>query len=129
MDRTAAIQRGDARPMETLNLTPPAGMPPATGPTPRTVLVPREPASASAQPALEIPLPVTALDPSCEQARVKSFDGLKWTFRNGFDRVLAGVPAAVWAAPEKQAGWERVKHNPKRDVWRATILGASFYLK
>ncbi len=56
------------------------------------------------------------------------FDGLHWTIRNGFDRVLARVPARAWCDPASQ-GWERIKHNGSRDVWRARIGDQVFYLK
>ncbi len=55
-------------------------------------------------------------------------DGLRWVYRNGFDRILKTVPAAAWIQPEQQ-GWEKIKKNGRREVWRATIAGAPFYLK
>lgn len=57
-----------------------------------------------------------------------SFDGLRWTFRGDFDALLARVPAAVWSAPDARR-WQRVKHNPTREVWRATLENRAYYLK
>ena len=65
-------------------------------------------------------------------------DGLTWTHRPGCERLLAAVSAATWANPEAQAnhhgltptaGWERVKRNARREVWRAVIHGKPYYLK
>jgi tRNA A-37 threonylcarbamoyl transferase component Bud32 len=58
-----------------------------------------------------------------------AFDGLAWTFRNGFDRLLARVPAGAWIDPARQPGWERVKHNATRDVWRGRIGDQLYYAK
>lgn len=56
------------------------------------------------------------------------FDGLPWTYRNGFNRVLERLPAAAWREPLKQ-GWEKIKQNGAREVWRANIGGTIYYLK
>lgn len=56
------------------------------------------------------------------------FDGLAWTHRPGCERLLAETPTAVWADPHAQ-GWQRVKHNPRREVWRAVLHGSAYYLK
>jgi tRNA A-37 threonylcarbamoyl transferase component Bud32 len=56
------------------------------------------------------------------------FDGRRWTFRAGFDEVLRRVPAAVWLDPAAQ-GWECVKRNSGRSVWRAAIAGRTYFLK
>lgn len=56
------------------------------------------------------------------------FHGREWVYRNGFDAVLARVPGPAWADPEGQ-GWRRVKRNARREVWRARLDGAAYYLK
>ncbi len=56
------------------------------------------------------------------------FDGLTWTHRASAGSLLGAVPAAVWSSPEAQ-GWRRVKHNARRDVWRAEVGGGVYYLK
>ena len=55
-------------------------------------------------------------------------DGQPWTFRNGFDRVLRRVPLSAWQNPQLQ-GWERIKENARREVWRARIGPSVYYLK
>ncbi len=57
-----------------------------------------------------------------------SFDGITWTYRNGFDLVLSRVAASAWADPRAQ-GWECVKQNLARSVWRARIGEQTYYLK
>ncbi|MGD8452360.1 MAG: lipopolysaccharide kinase InaA family protein [Phycisphaerae bacterium] len=80
-------------------------------------------------PAAEPAGSVSATPPqTSERTGCADFDGLSWTYRNGFDRVLAGVPRSAWQQPERQ-GWQRIKHNARREVWRAVIDGTSFYLK
>jgi len=56
------------------------------------------------------------------------YDGLRWTHRNGFHKVLEAVPASHWSEPER-SGWQAVKRNALRSVWRATLGGVSYYLK
>ena len=98
------------QPMETTNL------PPRTSGSSRIVAGPGWlPAAAQAETA-------------AAHIASETLDGLRWTFRNGFERVLAEVPAAAWAEPGKQ-GWQRVKDNATREVWRATIAGGTYYLK
>lgn len=63
-----------------------------------------------------------------EPIQQREFDGLAWTFRSRFERVLAMVPAAVWLDPGGQ-GWQRVKQNSERTVWRARLDGVNYYLK
>ncbi len=58
----------------------------------------------------------------------RTLDGLDWTFRHDFGRALEASPARAWAHPAGQ-GWQRVKHNPTRAVWRARIDGVVYYLK
>lgn len=55
-------------------------------------------------------------------------EGQGWVFRNGFDRVHAGVPPQAWCAPAEQ-GWRLVKQNPQRSVWRAVLGGVPYFLK
>jgi len=83
---------------------PPARLPP--GPAP-----PQAPRGAPAQPVLRCVI-----------------DGLAWTFRAPAGGMLRSVPAGAWTDPAAQ-GWQRIKHNPRRTVWRAHISGAAYYLK
>lgn len=55
-------------------------------------------------------------------------DGTTWVTRGGFDTILTNIPDAEWASPAAQ-GWEMVKKNGAREVWRATIAGRAYYLK
>ncbi|MGE0480301.1 MAG: lipopolysaccharide kinase InaA family protein [Phycisphaerae bacterium] len=79
------------------------------------------PALAGAAASRAVPAPATS-------TTHRSFEGLWWTFRGDFDAVLARVPARVWSAPDARH-WQRVKHNPTREVWRATIENRPYYLK
>ncbi len=54
--------------------------------------------------------------------------GLRWTFRPGFEQTLRAVPADAWRDPAAQ-GWTRVKHNDRREVWRADLPGGVVYAK
>ncbi len=58
----------------------------------------------------------------------QTFDGLHWTFRGSFGEVLGTLPSKAWSDPTGQ-GWERIKHNSVRTVWRARIGRAVYYLK
>jgi hypothetical protein len=75
-----------------------------------------EPTGASSDPA------------AAERIESRAFDGLEWKFRAAFGRVLEALPAAAWADPGER-GWQRVKHNATRAVWRARIDEAVYYLK
>ncbi|MBU0637913.1 MAG: hypothetical protein KKB50_03540 [Planctomycetes bacterium] len=66
--------------------------------------------------------------PASASSQRGTFDGLEWTYRAGAERLLARLPSAAWAHPADQ-GWERIKHNATREVWRAPIGDATFYLK
>jgi Ser/Thr protein kinase RdoA (MazF antagonist) len=55
-------------------------------------------------------------------------DGRRWVHRGPFGRTLALVPAQAWSDPVGQ-GWQLVKQNSRRTVWRAEIRGASYYVK
>jgi len=57
-----------------------------------------------------------------------AFDGLTWVYRPGGDRLLKALPANAWRNPAGQ-GWQRVKQNARREVWRAVILNTPYYLK
>jgi len=56
------------------------------------------------------------------------FSGHRWTCCDGVEALLSTVPERAWACPEGQ-GWERVKQNARREVWRAVIGGVPYYLK
>lgn len=60
--------------------------------------------------------------------RVARIDGLRWHYRVDHEHVLQALPASAWADPAAQ-GWERVKHNARRDVWRAELGGHAYYAK
>lgn len=116
--------------METLNLTPPAGRPMSTGASAaRTVPALHESTTPNDAPGAWRAVDMAPPPGAAELARRRSFDGLTWTYRNGFDAVLADVAARAWTTPDRQPGWEHVKHNAKRDVWRATVQGRRYYLK
>ncbi|MBI5864711.1 MAG: phosphotransferase, partial [Planctomycetes bacterium] len=73
--------------------------------------------------------PIVEIEPPhIEPVGCAVVDGLNWTFRGGFERILASVPAAVWKNPASQ-GWKLVKSNSSREVWRASIQGAAYYVK
>lgn len=74
------------------------------------------------------PAPVASGPTTPLQIERRTFDGLSWTFVERFGAVLDTVPAAAWSDPAAQ-GWERIKHNPVRTVWRAQIGRAAYYLK
>lgn len=57
-----------------------------------------------------------------------TFDRLQWTYRNGFNAALAELTAEQWTYPERQ-GWQQVKKNSAREVWRARIQNRTYYLK
>jgi hypothetical protein len=42
--------------------------------------------------------------------------------------MLRAVPVGTWSDPQA-AGWQRVKDNARREVWRAVICGVPYYLK
>jgi tRNA A-37 threonylcarbamoyl transferase component Bud32 len=57
-----------------------------------------------------------------------AYDGLQWTYRNGFNAALDRLTAEQWTYPERQ-GWQQVKKNSAREVWRARIQNRTYYLK
>ncbi len=57
-----------------------------------------------------------------------AFDGLTWTYGPGGAALLSAVPAQAWTSPAAQ-GWQLVKHNACREVWRAVIRGTPYFLK
>jgi tRNA A-37 threonylcarbamoyl transferase component Bud32 len=69
------------------------------------------------------------LDPDAAQRiEQRTIDGLEWTFRERFGAVLKSLPAKAWTDPAGQ-GWEEIKHNAVRAVWRARIDRSVYYLK
>ncbi len=54
--------------------------------------------------------------------------GVDWQCRPGAEGVIRALPAEAWGHPEDQ-GWKRVKHNARREVWRAVIQERPYYLK
>ncbi|MBL8880805.1 MAG: hypothetical protein JNG88_16955 [Phycisphaerales bacterium] len=81
------------------------------------VLVGSQPTGASSENSAESPVSVRAIHHR------------RWTIRNQFDRVLIGLPDDVWANPGKQRAWKLIKQNGAREVWRAEIAGAVYYVK
>ncbi len=75
------------------------------------------------EPAACLVAPVTVMEP-----RQGDSDGLRWTCCAEGAELLARVPSTAWNDPAGQ-GWQRVKHNSRREVWRATIQGIPYYLK
>lgn len=65
---------------------------------------------------------------SHERPHQANFDGLTWKHLPSFKNVFDATPAAAWADPASR-GWECVKRNSARSVWRAEIGGAAYYLK
>jgi tRNA A-37 threonylcarbamoyl transferase component Bud32 len=74
------------------------------------------------------PVPRPALPTADIHQRAAIFDGLRWIHSPEAAELLARVPVAAWADPVRQ-GWQRVKDNARREVWRATIHGVPYYLK
>jgi tRNA A-37 threonylcarbamoyl transferase component Bud32 len=70
-----------------------------------------------------------APDPDAAQrTEQRAIDGLEWTFYERCGATLARLPSAAWSDPAGQ-GWERIKHNAVRTVWRARITRSTYYLK
>ena len=83
--------------------------------------VPNEAAIAGELTPATVAPPATSVD---EQA----FDGRQWTFRNGFERTLRRLPGSAWGDPAAQ-GWQCVKRNSSRSVWRAEVADRTYFLK
>ncbi len=64
--------------------------------------------------------------PRTERADV--FGQVRWQHLPGAERLLDEVSANTWANPADQ-DWQRIKHNARREVWRAEITGEALYLK
>lgn len=54
-------------------------------------------------------------------------DGLRWWHVSTAAPLLERL-GRVWARPAEQ-GWQRVKQNARREVWRAVLDGLPYYLK
>lgn len=54
--------------------------------------------------------------------------GRVWTCRERFAGLLRRLPAELWSDPQAR-DWACVKRNARREVWRATLAGRTFYLK
>lgn len=87
-----------------------------------STLVPSSAAGARAADA------VSAAPPAAVPPVTGAFDGLTWLYRPGATVLLESVSAAQWARPEAQ-GWQQVKRNSRRTVWRAVLNGRPYYLK
>lgn len=55
-------------------------------------------------------------------------EGVAWLCRNGGGDLIAQVPRRAWIDPAA-AGWQPVKQNARREVWRFTAGGRSYYVK
>jgi hypothetical protein len=69
----------------------------------------------------------TTLEPPAAPVRERCA-GRAWTCRPDWLPALRGIPLAAWLNPAAR-GWERVKHNGRREVWRAVLHGRAHYLK
>lgn len=58
----------------------------------------------------------------------RNIDGLQWTCEVRFAAAIATLPSAAWMDPSS-VGWQCVKQNSVRRVWRATIGEKAYYLK
>ena len=77
--------------------------------------------------------PASMGDPSADASNAgviahDTYDSVDWTYRNGFGDVLDRVSARAWRNPNEQ-GWELIKANALREVWRAPLEGRTFYVK
>jgi tRNA A-37 threonylcarbamoyl transferase component Bud32 len=70
------------------------------------------------------PLPLTADVPPLETV----IDGIPWVHQPDCEPLLRSIPAAAWAAPAAQ-GWQAVKRNSGRSVWRAELPDGVIYIK
>lgn len=87
--------------------------------TPRSLAAPQTPARPS----------VTVTDErAVGREATDTFDGRRWTYRNGFEAVLRRLPADAWTSPDAR-GWECVKRNSGRAVYRAQLDDRAYYLK
>lgn len=62
------------------------------------------------------------------ESRTGDFHGIAWTYSPGVQELLTAVPAGAWAEPLAQ-GWQRVKQNARREVWRAVLQATPYYVK
>lgn len=85
------------------------------------IAAPDRPLSLSDPPPPAAPSPV-------DLVRSGDFAGICWTHRAAFDAQLARIGSEAWRTPQRQ-GWQRVKQNGARTVWRAELGGEPFYLK
>lgn len=53
---------------------------------------------------------------------------VRWDYRPGAEGELADISAGQWADPVG-AGWQLVKENARRDVWRLAHRGRVYYVK
>ena len=83
----------------------------------------RRPPMLGIEPPFDSP-PVSATDDLLQS----DFDGLQWHCRVSFADLLKNVSASDWLNPAG-AGFEQIKQNPVRTVWRATLERRAYYLK
>jgi len=79
--------------------------------------------SSLTRPALREPAP-----PRPAALGSGEFDGLIWSYRGAFKSILERRPAAFWSDGNR-SGWEEVKRNASRVVFRAVLDGQLYYLK
>ena len=72
--------------------------------------------------------PPAAGAPATPEFATTTLGELTWTYDPSFAHVLTTTPAQNWAKPAEQ-GWQRIKHNARREVWRAVIREKPYYLK
>ena len=87
--------------------------------------------ATSSAPVLLRPAPATTpAGPGtpCVDSVASLAGGRIWRHRPGYERLLAEVPGEAWTDPGAQ-GWQCVKQNSRREVWRARLRGGVYYLK
>ncbi len=84
-------------------------------------------ASLHAEPlAAGVPAVERASQPSLVTRR--TCGGSEWLCLGPGQRVLSEAPPESWARPA-ESGWELIKHNARREVWRAALGGRVYYVK
>lgn len=87
------------------------------------------PTPAAVSPPTIATLPTSPETAGSFETIATRIDGIRWTGRPEFMRLLADLPSSAWTDPASQHGWVCVKRNPQRTVWRARIDGKRYYVK
>ena len=93
-------------------------------------LINTEPVTAASSEWISpVPGPLPALMTQQDvETKSGNFAGLNWVYRVIAEDLLRTTPVRAWQEPDSQK-WERVKVNPARSVWRASINGHTYFLK